>query len=449
MKGFGTVVTGTVFSGSLNEDEPVQVLPEGLSSRARQLQSHNQKQERISAGMRAALNLAGIAVEQLKRGDTVVKPGTAAATNRFDAKVRLLRTAPRNLRRSTTVKLYSATSQQVSRMIVFGENEIAPGSEGYVQMRCQKPICIFRGDRFVIRAESPEVTIGGGIVLDVAPQRARVRKRERRAWLQELDGALPAELARAFLSKEEAAVSLHELAVRLGLPAAMVTELIASPIKEGQVLALGSGEDAVLIAQNRHDFLKERALKELADFFKEQPHRLYMPREQLRSRLSGNLDAPLFERIISDLAESERVQVTREGLSLAGRRAGITQAQKSIKEQVEKIYLEAGYSPPTLMQAEEQAGDPAAAKKMISLLLEEGVLQKISPTLAYHKEFLESALKKIRVHFQTEQRLAVGDLKTVLGVSRKHAVPLLEYFDRIGLTARVGDYRVLKEKARA
>jgi selenocysteine-specific elongation factor len=445
MKGFGTVVTGTVFSGSLTEDEAVQVLPSGLTSRARQLQSHNRKQETISAGMRAALNLAGVAVEELKRGDTIVKPGTAAVTNVFDAHVKLLSSAPRKLSRTSTVKVYAATNQQVARMLLYGQSELKPGEESYGQFRCQNPICMFRGDHFVIRAESPEITIGGGIVLDVAPQRTRLKKREKKDWLTELYSASPAEAALAFLSKEEAAILLRELAVRLGKTLEWVQDLVSKYEENGKILSFSAGDEILLIAQSRFDFVKERALRELGDFFKAQPHRLFMPREQLRNRLGDNFDVQLFERILDNLLQQKELTIGREGISLAGRSAGLTEAQKAIKEKAENLYRDTGYSPPTLSQAEEQLGDPKTAKQMISLLIEEGTLQRISPALAYHREFLDSVLEKTKEHFQANERLSVGDLKTVLGVSRKHAVPLLEYFDKIGLTVRVGDYRISKK----
>ncbi|UCD58559.1 MAG: selenocysteine-specific translation elongation factor, partial [Candidatus Hydrogenedentota bacterium] len=160
MKGFGTVVTGTVFSGWLAEDEPVVVLPDGLSARARQLQSHNDRQARISAGMRAAMNLTNVSVHQLKRGDTLVRPGTAEPSSLLDAKVRLLPSAPRKLSRGSNLKLYVATGQRMARMTLMDRPKLEPGEESYAQLRLTQPLCIFRGDRFVIRGESPEFTIG-------------------------------------------------------------------------------------------------------------------------------------------------------------------------------------------------------------------------------------------------------------------------------------------------
>ncbi len=447
MKGFGTVVTGTVFSGSLQEDEPVEVLPGGLTSRARQLQSHNLRQERVTAGMRAALNLPGIAVEQLKRGDTIVRPGTAKATAIFDAKISLLPTAPRKLGRTSVVKIYLGTSQQAARVVLFGASELVPGEVGYAQLRCQNPLCAFRGDRFVIRGESPEITIGGGVILDVAPDRTRVKRRQKLEWLKRLDGVAVEETALAFLSQEESAVSLSALAVRLGDPAGKLQERLPASIKKGDIAVFGSGEDLLLISRSRLNELKERALKATADFFKKESHRLFIPKEQLHSRLQASLDSQVFGELLNELVKEHKLAVAREGISLAGRSAGITPAQKSTKEKIERLVRDAGYSPPTLPQLEEQIGDSRSAKQMISLLIEEGTLQRVAPTLAYHKDFLDSALEKIRAHFQRADRLSVGDLKTVLGVSRKHAVPLLEYSDKIGLTARVGDYRVLKAEA--
>jgi len=173
-----------------------------------------------------------------------------------------------------------------------------------------------------------------------------------------------------------------------------------------------------------------------------------MPREELRSRLGPEMPVQFFEMILADLKAKGEIEITRDGVCLGGRKVQITPPQQQAKERLESIFREAAFSPPTLSQAQEQLDNPKTAKQMLSLLLEEGTLTKISPTLAYHRDNLDPAIDNIRDHFKTADKLAVGDLKSLLGVSRKHAVPLLEYFDKIGLTARVGDHRVLKDKTR-
>ncbi len=446
MKGFGTVVTGTVFSGRLDEDEPVMVLPDGLSTRARQLQSHNTKQSRISAGMRAAMNLANVSVQQLKRGDTLVRPGTAEVSVLLDAKVRLLPSAPRKLPRTSTVKLYVATSQQAARMTLIDKPTLAPGEEGYVQIRPQKPLCVFRGDRFVIRGESPEFTIGGGVVLDVMPVKLKRKDTERAAWLKLLEEATTPEAALAFLSQKSMGMGLRELAMRMGAPIDRVRAIVEENIRSGAVITSSIGDDMLIIFRDRFEQLKKSVLGEMARFFDAQPHRLFMPREELRSRLGADLDSHLFEKVLAELMRAGELEATRDGVNLGGRKAQITQVERTLKEKIEKAYRDGGFSPPSFSQAEEQFGDARRARQMTSLLLEEGTLTKISPTLAYHKDSLELALEKIKEHFAGADKLSVGDLKSILGVSRKHAVPLLEYFDKIGLTVRAGDHRMLKQK---
>jgi selenocysteine-specific elongation factor len=445
MKGFGTVVTGTVFSGHLSEDEPVVVLPSGLSTRARQLQSHGVKQERISAGMRAAMNLANVSVQQIERGDTLVMPGTAEATSMLDTRVQLLTSAPRTISRTSTVKLYLATSQRLARISLIDKLKLNPGEEAYVQIHLAQPLCAFRGDRFVLRGESPEFTIGGGVVVDVAPAKLRRKEMDRSDRLKKLEESAPGEVALAFLAQKDTGEKLRALASRVGEPIEKVRAVIDAHIKKRTVLSFVSGDDILIIFRDRFEQFKKRATEEMKGFFSSQPHRLFMPREELRSRL-GEVDAHMFERILVELIESDVIEAAAEGIRFKGRKAQITEAQKAARHRMESIFRDAGYSPPTFSQVEEQVGDPRSAKQMVSLLIEEGVIVKINPTMAYHKDFLELAIRKIKGHFQKADKLGVGDLKTVLGVSRKHAVPLLEYFDRIGLTTRVGDYRVFKNK---
>jgi selenocysteine-specific elongation factor len=327
----------------------------------------------------------------------------------IDAKVRLLASAPRKLPRSSTVKLYIATGQQVVRMALIDKPTLAPGDEGYAQFRSEKPLCAFRGDRFVIRGESPEITLGGGVILDAAPTKAKRRSLDKVPWLEKLEKAAAAEAALAFLSQREMGTSLRAIAVRMGEPFEKVYAMIEEGIQNGSVIAFGAGAETLLISRERF--------------------------EQLKSK------------VIDELTNAGKIETVREGITLKGRKAGITEPQKALKEKIEKVYRDAGFSPPTFSQAEEQLGDIAPARQMQSLLVEEGILIKISSTMAYHKDFLGTAMEKIREHFQKVDKLAVGDLKNILGISRKHAVPLLEYFDKIGFTARVGDYRILKQKA--
>jgi selenocysteine-specific elongation factor len=332
-------------------------------------------------------------------------------------------------------------------MTLIDKPNLAPGEESYAQLRLTQPLCIFRGDRFVIRGEAPPYTIGGGIVLDIMPSKIKRKDREKAAdWLETLEKASPEDAAHAFLSQSATGARLRDIAVRTGETIDTVQALMQKGLKAGNILSVDIGDDIFLISSENFNGLRQMLTEELKGFFESQPHRLFMPREELRSRVGGSLPPQLFERVINELLEGGKIDATQDGLSLSGRKAKISGEQQAAKEKMENIFREAAYSPPTFSQAEQELEDPKSAKQMTSLLIEEGTLQKISPTIAYHKEHLEAAISKIRNHFENSDKLGVGDLKDLLGVSRKHAVPLLEYADRIGLTTRVGDHRVLKKK---
>jgi selenocysteine-specific elongation factor len=351
----------------------VHILPDGLSSRARQLQSHNVKLTRISAGMRGALNLVNISVPQLSRGDTLVRPGTAEATRLLDAKVQLLPSAPRTLSRTSAVKLYAAASQRTARMTLTDQAKLNPGEESYVRLRLSHPLCIFPGDRFVLRGGSPEFTIAGGAVLDIAP--VKVKKQDKTSWLSLLEKASREQTALAFLSQAQTGAKLREIAKRMGEPVSSVRALFDEHERNMRVLFTDVSDDVLLIAREQFDGLKIKLLDEVRTFFKSQPHRLYMSREELRSRLGPSLALQLFEKVLTGLTEAGEIQESREGVSLAKRTAQITKAQKAAKEHIEKMFVDAGISPPTFSQAEESLPDSSHAKQMLSLLIEE----KVSP----------------------------------------------------------------------
>jgi selenocysteine-specific elongation factor len=387
-------------------------------------------------------------VDDLSRGDTLVRPATAEATHMIDVKVSLLASAPRVLKQLSTVKLYAATSQRVARMQLIDTAVLEPGNGAFAQLRLSQPLCILRGDRIVLRGESPEITIGGGVVLDVAPIRFRRKDRDRGAFLQMLANASFDDTVFAFLAEKAMGARLRELAVRAGEPIDRVRATIDKRLAKDEVVSAGVGDDQLVTTHDNFEQFQHKLIEEVKSFFKATPHRLFMPREELRSRMGPMMAPHLFEKFLTTLSESRKLDVSRDGICLSGRKAQVSKEQQAAKEKMEKIFREAGFAPPTFSQAEEQFENSASARKMASLLIEEGTLQKISPTLAYHKDSLEVAIAKTRDFFTNSDKLGVGDLKDILGISRKHAVPLLEHFDRFGLTTRVGDHRVLKDTSR-
>ena len=315
MKGFGTVVTGTVFSGRLTEDEPVTLLPTGLQSRARQLQSHNVKQEQISAGMRGSLNLTNVAVQDVNRGDTLVREGAAEPTRLLEAKVRLLSTAPRTLKKTSTIKLYAATSQRLARLTLIDKPKLEPGEHCYARLRLSQPLCIFRGDHIVIRGESPEFTIGGGVVLDVAPVKAKGNADDRLRWLRGLEKATPEEAALAFLDQNSMGAKLTGLARRTGEPVDFLQRVVAEKAGSGDVLSAKVGDDTMVISRSSFDNLEKKLISELNAFFSSQAHRLYMPREELRSRLGPELAPQFFEMLLEVLIKGGKLEAAGERLT--------------------------------------------------------------------------------------------------------------------------------------
>ena len=460
VKGFGTVVTGTLVSGALAIDDELELLPAGRRVKVRGLQVHGQKEARARVGCRTAANLTGVEVAEVGRGETLATPGTLETTRRLDAVVSLLPGA-RALRHGARVRFHQGTSELFGRVAVaVGDlskadatddvgrtllaQEIPPGARAHVRLRLEAPAVLTRGDRFILRAYSPPVTIGGGEVLDPHPPRGGIRTVTGRARLRALDHAGPDREDRARLvmigERGAAGLPLTALTTRAAVAPEDVARVVEGLVKAGHVEQVGQ----VLVPSSVLSGLAARLLKELEDFHRAQPLADGVPREELRERLFSRADAAVFERVLTDL-QARRLISGRERLALTSHRVALSDDESRAHQAIEDAYRHAGLRPPDLAAVMASANVSAAvAERMIALLIRQKVLVKLD-TLYFHANALDR-LKQDVVALKTrgkEAKVDVGAFKETYGVSRKYAIPLLEYLDRERITRRVGESRVV------
>ena len=437
MKGFGTVVTGTLVAGHLEAGEEVEALPSGRRARVRGLQVHGEPVGQSVAGTRTAVNLAG-EVEGLARGEVLAWPGTLRATAMIDAEVSLLPGA-RPLADGARVRVHLASAETLARVRFLGAASLEPGRSGLAQLRLEGRAVAGRGDRLVLRSYSPTDTIGGATVVDPLPPRHRSADLPA---VERLRGAAtPMESAEAMIAEAgPGGLEADHLAARLTLPVGrLAAELTARP----GVAVLGP-EPLVVVSRVALARLGERALAALEAFHEEHPLQAGMPREELRVRAFGAAPVAAFERALADLSEAGRVRLSPDTVAAARHEvrlsAGEEEARRLLMEAAEGAGL-AGVEVKAL--AERSGRDPKTLERVVRVLVAERVLERVGAGLFVLRSHLEALRRHVRERWPAGSKIEVGALKDLTGLSRKYVIPLLEYLDREKITRRSGNDRVV------
>lgn len=426
LRGFGTVVTGTLAEGTLRTGEEAEIQPGGRRVRIRGLQVHGQTVAEAAAGQRTAVNLAGIDASELHRGMTLTAPGRWEAVRVLDCRVELLASAP-PLRHAAPVHFHAWTAETTASVRLLEGAALEPGSSRLARLLLDGAVLLKPGDRFILRQFSPLATIGGGVVIDTQPplQMKRALAAER---LRRLEAApLPERLALWAAEAPQGAV-LAGLAARAGIPFERAMDAAA---RAGLVLL--KGEPARVAARERVRAEAERLRAQVAQFHADNPLLEGMP------RAAAGLDGGWLEAVLEAAPD-----LAAEGgtLRLCGFAPQRRSEEAAAEARMERLFREAGLTPPPAAEALRQAGlDEARARTLLQLMLKDGRLVRVAPDLILHREALEE-LKRM-LGGRKGQRFGVGEFKEWTGVSRKYAIPLLEFLDRARVTRREGDRRVV------
>jgi selenocysteine-specific elongation factor len=447
MRGFGTVVTGTLVSGEIRQEHILAALPRELPVKVRGIQVHGQSAVRAAAGTRVAVNLGGIELSEVARGDSLCTPGAFEPTQRFDVHVDAL-VGARPLRHGSRVRFHHGTSELLGRVAVAGvttdaatQAEVPPGASAYARIRLESPAVLTRGDRFILRAYSPPITIAGGIVLDPHPTRGALRTAAARARFQAIDARVPADAAVAAFVAERGAAGLEQNALvsRAGLDPSSAARIGDAMLQSGRLARVG---DRLVSEQELAD-RSASLVAALRAHHSAEPLSEGLPREEARERLFRRAGPGVFEFVIDRLAHANQI-VARDRLALAGHQLALTPEEARARDAIETAYREARLSPPDSAALATLARTPAAVvDRIVRLLVRQRALVKVD-ALLFHAEALEQLKTEVREMKMTgAATVDVAAFKERYGISRKYAIPLLEYLDRERVTRRVGDSRVV------
>jgi selenocysteine-specific elongation factor len=434
MKGFGTVVTGTLVAGTIRKEEELEVFPSGKRVRVRGVQVHGSPADAAIAGQRTALNLAGLSTEDLARGMTLAAADPFRSTSRVDALLSLLPSA-KPFKHGARVHFHAYTTETIAEARLYRTKRLKPGDEAYAQLRFAEPMLLLPGDRFIVRQFSPVVTIGGGVVLDAATETRKQRAEDAIAFLKIMrDGSLEQVLAARVARRGAMGLRLNDIPGEMNIRREEATKLAA---KAGLVWC-----NPMLVAPAAFSKVKEDLLRALKKFHDANPLVAGMSKEELRDRI--NLGPEVFYSVLGNLAEEKKLEVAGELVHLPGRGVVMKDEEAESKKIIEQAFASAGLKVPSLKEVLASLKvDKIRAQKIVTLLLRDKVLIKISEELVFHQTALLDLRHKIAALKTTAPKIDVARFKDMTGVSRKYAIPLLEYLDRERVTRRVGDERLI------
>jgi selenocysteine-specific elongation factor len=441
-KGFGTVVTGTLISGTVTVDDEIEIYPLRRHVRVRGLHSGGQPIQQAVAGQRTAVNLVGIEHAEINRGMVLGRPGVFEPTRKLDARIKLLSSA-RPLQNRARAHFHQGSTEAIAEVILLAGDELAPGQSALAQLRLDNDVVALPEDRFILRQFSPVVTIGGGVVIDVRARRHRRDDPEARDFLETLESGRPEDLLRALAEATPRGLVLEEVRARTGWLEAEIRDAAARLVETKQLRILGEQPFTVASEQAVEGCSKalQRAVEQ---FHSANPLLPGIPKQELRGRV-GNPRPALFEAALADLTKAGALAVLSGLVQRAGRAIALSPEEVRAKELIEKEFERAGLTVPSVPAVLEKLPVEASrAEKILQILLREGTLIKVAEDFVFHRTAV-ARLRELIATYRRERgdRITVVTFKDVAGVSRKYAIPLLEFLDREHVTRRVGDERVI------
>ncbi|MCD6353538.1 MAG: selenocysteine-specific translation elongation factor [Proteobacteria bacterium] len=446
MKGFGTVATGTLISGTIRLGETLEVLPAGLQAKVRGLQVHNSAVEASLAGQRTAINLKGFEKGFIKRGDVLSLPDLLEPAHRFDVRLELLPDAPAPLKHGEEVRLHLFTSQTLARIISYENNVLEPGGSYFVQLRFAEPLVSIPGARFVIRNIDASRTIGGGIILSPHPPKHRRKDPNTRIWFQMLeDKKLEDILATLARNAGINGITRKDLLRQVNAPAGEIEKTWKDLKKKKMVVEINPDSHQAIHCETLIAY-ENRLETILKEYHRQNPLKTGMLLEEAKNRLGIKQSNKFYDCLIQAMEKKGSIKTRDDAIHHAGHQISLTPGQTKLKTDIESALSSMGLTPPTLRELTDQFSvSPSEIKTILKLSVQERSVVRVKEELWFAREHIALLAQKVIEYLKENKELTPGDFKKITGISRKYSIPLLEYFDREKITVRVGDKRLLRE----
>ena len=445
MKGFGTVITGTLVSGKVNVGDNIMIYPSGITSKVRGLQVHNQSAESAEAGMRTAINFQGLDRAAVQRGEVLSNPGALIPSYMVDLSFHYLASNKKPLKNRTLVRLHTGTSEVLGHLVLLEQEELPPGQTAVAQLRLDAPVAIVKDDRYVIRSYSPIRTIGGGQVLNPTPQKHKRLKPDIISGLQHLADDDPEAIITYHIQQASySGVAFSHLKIMSNLTDKQLDTILQRLLSRRTILQTDK-ENRIFIHQSTFDQLKEKSIEYLTKYHQANPLKAGMPKEELKSKFPRLSDAKLFNMVLNQMIKSKQVVQEENTVRLEKHRVSLGQDQSDIRDKILKAYQKNGLQPPYFRDVVKTLNaDPKRTKEVLMLMVEEGQIVKTKDDLYFHASAVDELKNRLVDFLKSHGEITTPQFKEMTGASRKYVIPLIEYFDAKNVTLRVGDSRKLR-----
>lgn len=448
MKGFGTVITGTLASGSVRTGDTIMIYPSEITAKIRGLQVHAQSVEAAESGMRTAINFQGLEKSAIQRGEVIAYPGALHPSYMLDVRLTYLSSNRKPLKSRARVRFHAGTSEVMATLVLLGREEAAPGETVYAQLRLEDPVSLLKDDRFVVRSYSPVRTIGGGSVLNPIPRKHKPS-----------DAKVPEILKLGEERPPEDVVSQHiddggyegcafsDLRIMTNLPEKELEAAVQKLLSKRRIAQVDK-EKRIFMHETALGRIREDILEIAGDFHARNPLKPGMAKEELRSKLPSHVPDKGVRWVIDRMIQENAL--TREGelVRLPAHNVSLAADETELTRKIVAIYAEGGLTPPYFKTVcESLSVDSARAKDILGLLVGKGRIIKVKEDLYFHEEAIETLQNRVVAFLDANGEMSTPQFKEMTGVSRKYLIPLIEYFDEIRLTIRIGEIRRLRRRS--
>ncbi len=446
MKGFGTVITGTLVSGKINVGETIMVYPTGITSKVRGLQVHNQSAESADAGMRTAINFQGLDKTAVKRGEVLSTPGALIASYMVDVSFHYIASNKKPLKNRTLVRFHTGTSEVMGYLILLEQEELPPGQTAVAQLRLDSPVAVVKDDRFVVRSYSPVRTIGGGQVLNPIPPKHKRLRPDVVEGLQHLaDDDPEAIISQHIQQARYGGVSFSHLKIMTNLTDKQLDTALQHLMSQ-KTITQTDKENRIFLHQTTFDKLKQKTAEYLGNYHSDNPLKAGMSKEELKSKFPQLSDPKVFNLILNQMIKSGQIAQEENTVRLSDHRVSLGADQADIRKKILDIYQNGGLQPPYFREIPRILDvDPNHTKDVLMLLVEEGQIVKTKDDLYFHVDAITELKNRLVDFLKSHEEITTPQFKKMTGASRKYVIPLIEYFDARKVTLRIGDSRRLRK----
>ena len=446
MKGFGTVITGSLISGRVQVGDTVMIYPSMVTAKVRGIQVHNQGVSMAEAGQRTAINFQGLEKAAINRGEMLALPGTLKPSFMVDLQLQYLASNKKPIKNRTRVRFHTGTSEILGNLVLLDREELSPGEKAAVQLRLDEPVCLVKDDRFVIRSYSPVRTIGGGQVLNPIPPKHKRFKADVVQGLQSIAERSTEELIAYYIDQTgHAGAAFSDLVLMTNITEKALDQQLQALLSRKTVL-LVDRDSRIYMHTNSFQQLRQDLTGHLERYHKTNPLKAGMPKEELKSKLPPNLSPKLFNLLMNQMLKDGDISVVEDTVHLASHTVALGADQEDIRDKIIQTYKESGLQPPYFKELGKQlTADPSRARDVLNLLVKEGRLVKVKEDLFFDTDAV-TRLKQQLVEFLTVNgEISTPQFKEMTAASRKYVIPLIEFFDAQNFTIRIGDIRKLRK----